>query len=83
MSKHNQPKARNLRTITLEANEPNKPNAGTRVVAGKNPADCDDTLGVESKKHQTKQTKYEAFEVKGAERKAVNLQIPGTARRVK
>jgi hypothetical protein len=30
MSKHDQPKARNLRTITLEANEPNKPNAGAR-----------------------------------------------------
>ena len=78
-----QPKGRNNKEIVKEINEPAKPNAGARLAPGKDPLNCDDSLGQTEDgrkivKHDV-QVVFDAKEVAGAQRRAVNFQIPDSA----
>jgi hypothetical protein len=73
MSKHDQPKARNLRTITLEANEPNKPNAGARSLKADSVTDTisprkANAKVVEAKSKINVAAKDQQYQVKGTTR---------------
>ena len=86
-----QKKGRNNKEIVKEINEPAKPNAGARLAPGKDPLNCDDSLGQTEDgrkivKHDV-QVVFDAKETrKGvddpkeqSQRRSANFQVPDSA----